>query len=261
MTSNSNEGAGSLRQAFLDAEASPEADTILFDEAVAGQTIQLTNTIVINSGTVTLNGGTITNGVTLSGSNAITIFRVESGAVLNLFQVNLTEGSDVSGPGALLVIGEANLTRCAIFGNQGSNAGGISNSGGVLNLTNCTVANNTSSAGAGGIQSGGTLELRHCTISGNSTSAEGGGVRVLDGTATIRQCVVAGNTAAVSGPDVYLSFGTLTWAGQKHRAGPPPFLRCAKRPRPSQCGSSPCRPGRLWRPDAFHAASAGIASD
>lgn len=213
VTQTSSSGPGSLFQAFLDAEGTPEADTILFDEAVDGQTIHLSQTIVINSGTVTLNGGTVSKGVTLSGSNSLTIFRVESGAVLNLFQVNLTEGRDVAGPGAVLVIGEANLTRCAVFNNEGSSAGGIFNSG-VLNLTNCTVANNRSSTGVGGISSISDLSLTHCTISGNSTSESGGGVNVGFGTAIIRQCIIAGNLASVSGADVRLSTGTLTWAGQ-----------------------------------------------
>jgi hypothetical protein len=149
----SNNGAGSLRQAFLDAESNSEADTILFDAAVEGQTIQMLGTIVVNTGTVTLNGGTISNGVTLSGNHQNTIFRVESGAMLNLFQVNLTEGSDVAGPGAMFVLGEANLTRCAVFNNQGSTAGAIANFGGILNLTNCTLTNNGSSSSGGGITS------------------------------------------------------------------------------------------------------------
>ncbi len=194
VSSTANDGPDTLRQAFLDAEDNgPGGDTILFAESLAGQTINLSETIIVTSGTVTVNGGTISAGVTLSGGNSVTIFRVEQGATLNLFDVNLTKGRHMSGPGAVLNLGTTTVSRCALYDNEGSDAGAI-HSLGNLQLTNCTLSGNSSNAGlAGAISSSATCSLTNCTITAN-TSTNGAAVMIQDATTTTTNCIIAGDS-------------------------------------------------------------------
>jgi len=215
VTSTANDGPGTLRDAFDDAEDNgPGGDTILFHNDLAGQTIALTQSITIANSVVTLNGGTISSGVTITGSNSVTIFRVEAGADLNVFQVNLSQGADVAGPGALSNQGAASLNRCNVSGHSGSFGGAI-NSTGTLSLTSCNLSGNNATQPGGAIYSTGTTTITHCTIAGNSSSTVGGGLAVGAGTTTISQTIVAGNSAP-TGADINVGSGgaALVRAGQ-----------------------------------------------
>jgi len=215
VTSTANSGAGTLRQAFADAEANgPGGDTILFHNDLAGQTIALTQSITIASGVVTVNGGTVSSGVTITGSNSVTIFRVEVGAELSVFQVNLSQGVDVAGSGALTNQGSTSLNRCNVSGHSGTFGGAI-NSTGTLSLTSCNLSGNNATQPGGAIYSTGTTTITHCTIAGNSASTVGGGLAVGAGTTTMSQTIVAGNSAP-TGADINVGSGgaSLVRAGQ-----------------------------------------------
>jgi hypothetical protein len=137
VTNANDSGPGSLRQAILDTNAVPTADSISFDPTLFAtpQTINLTSELLI-SDNLAING---------PGSNLLTV-RPAAGVASRIFEVNgpnvptatsalnvsmsrmtLTGGND-NGGGAVLA-GDDNLTfdGCVITGNtaQTSSGGGI----------------------------------------------------------------------------------------------------------------------------------------
>ncbi|HEY1381824.1 MAG TPA: hypothetical protein VGF55_33805, partial [Gemmataceae bacterium] len=131
---NTNDaGSGSLRQAILDANANPGADTIGFDPAAFGsaQTISLLTALPTISDSVSITG---------PGSGLLTVRRDPAAA--SAFAV-LT----FSGSGTLAAVSGLTVS--------GGTAGGIENVNGNLTLTDLTVRSNVSAAGGsgGGIQS------------------------------------------------------------------------------------------------------------
>ena len=109
---NANSGAGSLRQAILDASGNAGADTILFNASLAGQTITLTTdstyaslgitfgptALVITGDTLTIDGSAAP-GLSLSGNSARRVFAVATGATLALKNLTITAGKALGGAG------------------------------------------------------------------------------------------------------------------------------------------------------------------
>jgi|GEM_PF-2317216 len=204
ITTTANDGVGSLRQAFADAEAAAGADTIFFDETIAGQTITLTESISV-SGIVTLNGvstssgSVLSAGMTISGGGTTRLFDVAVGADFSVFNVTLTGGFSGGGAGAISNTGTVFLSACTLHGNSGGFGGAIySDVGATLILRNCTLTSNTASVSGGAIVSNGSLSLTHCTVVGNMAVSNGGGLFFNDQT-TVTQCILYGNTAGTGG--------------------------------------------------------------
>ena len=167
-------GAGSLRQAIVDANSNPGADTV--DFAVSG-TIMLGSTLPVISDDLTLvNDRGILDGtrqgVTISGNHAVRIMQINPGVKVALTALTIANGSGGSG-------------------------GGIDNAG-VLNVTESTFSDNASSGDGGAINNTGTLILSSCTFSGNSASGRGG---AINNTAILfaRACTISGNSAPLGG--------------------------------------------------------------
>ena len=191
VTTNSDNGPGSLRQAVLNADAS----VINFATNLSGQTITLTTGAIEISATVTIDASALAGGIQINGGGASSIFLVDNGATVLLNALVITNGYDNDDP------------------NYGG--GGILNLG-TLTLTNCTISGNTcldSYDGGGGIDSYGTLTLNQCTLTGNSQNNwVGGALDVEAGTATVNQCTISGNVAletAAGGAMGIDSTGTL----------------------------------------------------
>ncbi len=145
---------------------------------------------------------------------------------------DLTEGVDISGPGAdkLVVRRDTggnyrifNVTTTGLvslfgmtirdgsLGGIGARGGGISNSNGsaTLQVTNCAFLNNVAPFG-GGIYNAGTLILTNCTLSGNSTNlTDGGGVYNSGSSMTVTACAFNNNTAVSNGGGIYSSGGII----------------------------------------------------
>jgi hypothetical protein len=182
VTSTNDNGAGSLRQAILDANVNPDANTISFDGTVFNtpQTINLASPLPDITNSVIIQGpGANLLTVQRSGTApAFRIFTIGTGLNVALSGLTIANGRAAAGDGGGISSGSnLMLTGVAVVNNQASNGGGIrlSNAGGVF--TNCAISGNTAGLFGGGIfYSGGSgvLQIANSTISGNRLTSTGG---------------------------------------------------------------------------------------
>ncbi|NEO55449.1 MAG: DUF4347 domain-containing protein [Okeania sp. SIO3B5] len=191
-----SDGVISLREAIIEANSTPEDDTI---QLTAGATYNLTISgsdedaaatgdldIVAGGGEITvISEGEEQAVINAGGETGINdrVFHVLEGAALQLENVEVTDGF---------------VTR--------SNGGGIYNSG-TLTINNSTISGNSANdgggiyylgIGGGGIYNTGTLTISNSTISGNSAADYGGGIDNT-GTLTISNSTISSNSGYFSG--------------------------------------------------------------
>jgi hypothetical protein len=220
VTNTNDSGAGSLRQALLNANATAGADTITFVGSVF--TDATPDIITLTSGELTITDdvtivGTGASQLTISGNNASSVFEIAgAGTDVNIDGLKIANANDVI-YGSIFLDSNAtlNLTNSTVSGNQGA-VGGIFNKGN-LSLTNTTVFGNKGSSLGGGIFNTGTLSLTNSTVSGNTAYiyrlfyAYGGGI-FNTGSLKITGSTVSNNSAyaeglAYRGPNPYPSYG------------------------------------------------------
>jgi hypothetical protein len=179
-------GPGSLRQAVLDANAHPGADTIVFAPGLHG-TIKLTSGELSVTDSVTIQGPGA-NKVSVSGNDASRVFETAAGINVTINDLTITHGKALDQGGGILNDG-ANLTLTRDVLSQ-----------------NVVVESATDSGSGGGLRSlGGTLTITDCQIIGNQAlgaagasafgDALGGGIYVLASSATITGSTISGNLA------------------------------------------------------------------
>ena len=164
VANNNNAGEGSLRQAIADVCS---GGTITFDPSLAGGTIYLASSLLIDKG-LTIDGSSLASHIQISGdtnndgTGDVRVFSVSIGVTATLDSLIITKG---------LV--------------SGANGGGIYNSG-TLTVTNSMFSGNTADRG-GGIynNTGSTLHVTNSSILNNTTHNDGGGIYNLDGTFNI----------------------------------------------------------------------------
>src|SRR5262245_27120887 len=191
-------GTGSLREAIDAANATPEADAIVFHPKLSG-TIRLAGQLNVTGPlTITGSGAGV---ITLSGENSSRVFLVDNGSV-NVMSVTIS--------GLTLTGGRA----------TGSNQGGaVEVTNEDLTLRGVVITGNTARDGGGVyVNPTGRLTLEDCIISGNSatgTSGYGGGVYLAgDSVAVIRNSAISGNSAAFGGGGIDVDpGGSLTVEG------------------------------------------------
>lgn len=210
VTSAADSGAGSLRQAILDANAAPGADTILFDAALSSGTITLGGTALSITDSVEIQGPGA-NLLTISGNNASRVFENSASSVISGLRITGGTESGVYNTGSLTLDG------VTIRGNSSSDfGGGIHNSAGTLVVTNSTISENEAANIGGGIGiAGGSVTITGSIISGNVTTLSGGGIAMINSssaTATITNSTISGNFA-FSGGGISLDQGTLSLIG------------------------------------------------
>ena len=203
VTSANDSGAGTLRQAILD--ASP-GDTINFAPGII--TINLTSGELLINKDVTING---------PGANVLTVRNAQgesrifdiASVTVAISGLTITNGSvSVSpGGGGILNSGTLTISNCTISGNSTLHRDGSSGYGGgiyndaSLTISNCTISGNTApfdnfydtQGYGGGIYNTGLLTITNSTVSGNSASDHGGGI-FNSYTLTINNCTISGNT-------------------------------------------------------------------
>lgn len=195
VTTSADSGAGSLRQAILNANFAGGSNIIEVETSV--KEIVLTSTINIESNNLTLNG----NGVTVKGAGLTRLFGVSSGAVL-FDKVTFTNGYSLSDSGGAVAIdssaGKADFVNCTFFDNRAGKNGGAIN-----------------------VYGGGSFETTfvNCTLTGNTAGDNGGGVSISGGTVRFTASIVAGNKATFN-DDVHTeSNGVVTNTGQFNVVG------------------------------------------
>lgn len=203
VTNLNDSGAGSLRQAILD--ASPG---YTIDFAVTG-TITLTGEYLYIDKNLTITGPGA-NQLTISGTNNWSVFNIQNGTVI-ISGLTITNGEESHG-GGIYNAGNLTLIACTVSGNTADYGGGIYNySTGTTILTNCTVSNNTANIGGGGIFNySGTLTLTNCTVSDNTANGAsggindaGGGIYNSAGILALTNCTVNGNTTGYNGGGIF----------------------------------------------------------
>ena len=232
-----NLGACTLRDALNAANThSPFAATITFsipitDAGCVGLacTITLTSLLPAISGTLSIDGSG--QPITVSGANAYTVLRVNSGAHVSLNALTMANGnSSFSDGGGLRNSGVLTVTNSTFYNKTSPDGGGLRNSGtlslinstfysntaadvgggllnyGTLSLINSTFYSNTAGSG-GGLSNGGTLTITNSTFYTNTAAISGGGLQ-NDGTLTVTNSTFYSNTATSSGNGIHNTIGT-----------------------------------------------------
>ena len=225
-TTNINDaGAGSLRQAIINANGLPGADDIRFDPTVfngAQAAITLATTLDINTfaGGLTISGAFGASNVTVSGNNAVRVFNITGIGNTTFDSLRIVNGNAIGDGGGINNTGNGLVTliNSTVSGNTATlNGGGIFGNGSVT-LTNSTVSGNTSNnafGSGGGIFGNGSVTLTNSTVSGNTLIGFvtfGGGI-LSNGVVTLTNSTVSGNTAgniSGAGAGIYSNGSSLT---------------------------------------------------
>jgi predicted outer membrane repeat protein len=196
VTNTNDSGAGSLRQAILDANAAADEDEITFESSLSGQTVALASQLP----TVTDTAGLTVDGesadITVSGNHAVRVFFVASGGKLTLSNLTVANGAGLEG-GGIYNSGTLTVSNSTLSGNSGSSGGGIFNdTAGTLKVSNSTFSGNSTNFGGGGgiftFSASGTVS--NTTFSGNSAANSGGGILNIV-SATLKNTIVANSTS------------------------------------------------------------------
>jgi hypothetical protein len=198
VTSIANSGAGSLRQAILDA---CPGSTITFNTAgvfATPQTITLATELVIDKN-LTIDGPDAAgNHVTVSGGGVTRVLRIEPLITATIRELTISNGQNTINGAGIYNFGTLTITNSTISGNTAANSG---NGGGIysdtaatLTVTNSTISGNIATGSGGGIFSLGLLSLTNSTLSGNKANSGGGGLLTSSGVATLTNLTITNNT-------------------------------------------------------------------
>ena len=200
VTNLNNAGAGSLRQAIVDAnQSTADQQTITFN--VSG-TIALATSLPAITGPTNIDASG--RNIIVSGGNqsGVRPFEIASGASVMMRGFTVTGGNN-NGGGGVFSLGSLTLDGMAIVRNTVSGGGGGVTGGGSTAISNSTISGNSAVGSGGGIFVTGVATLANTTVSGNTSSGAGGGLArsvPLGGAFLLQQSLVAGNTAPAS-PD------------------------------------------------------------
>jgi CSLREA domain-containing protein len=201
-------GQCSLREAIVEANANPGADTIA--TSVTG-TINLTSALPDITEDVTINGpGASLLTVRRDTGGDYRIFKVTTGGTVTFFGLTVSNGNATGTPGGGGILnasgGTVNVTNSRLSGNSAGTGGGggIYNSG-TLNVTNSTLSGNSAGTGEGGgiANAGGTVNVTNSTLSGNFISVGGAGAGITNGanggTLNVTNSTLSGNLTDSNG--------------------------------------------------------------
>jgi hypothetical protein len=243
VTSTLDDGsAGTLRAAIAQANTDATngiSDIINFDSSLSGATIVLAQGQLelsgAGGGTITIDGSSLSNQLTISGNNASRVFLVDAKVQSEFDNLTITSGT-VSGDsgGGIANNGTLTVTGCSFSSNSAYIGAGIDNTGkltigsstfnqntagyygaGIANEVGATLtisqgifSNNSARDGAG-INSNGDLTVRDSTLTGNAVTDFGGGFSG-GGSASFDNTTFYGNSAGILGGGINEGDGTLT---------------------------------------------------
>jgi hypothetical protein len=191
VTTTADSGAGSLRQAFTDANTAG-GGTICIDTALVTSPITITSGVLdyTGAGALTIFG----NGAVVQGNDtSMMIYASNTGEVLEIHDLTVTGGNASSGAGVRSGNGSVLLVDSTVTGNTASSFGaGVS--GPTVTVVGSTIANNTVTDGDGAGINAGNATVINSTITGNSASTVGGGIEAGI-SVTLIYATVVGNRA------------------------------------------------------------------
>jgi len=213
VANNADNGAGSLRQAIIDANNDVTMpNTVVFDNTVTSAITLTTGHIAVEN-TMTIQGPGA-DALTVSGNNNSRIFYVHAPtatAAVTISGLTLSNGKAGNGGAVLSINSDLLLSNCVIsnstagFGGGGVDAYAIGGAVDIV-LSGVTLQNNSVSSGpgAGGAELrpgvSGTAIVENSIITGNvSASGGAGGLYFLYGSASVVATRVSGNTGSNSG--------------------------------------------------------------
>jgi predicted outer membrane repeat protein len=196
VTTTTDGGPGSLRQAIIDANASPGADTINVPAGVYILTIAGANENAAATGDLD-----ISEDVTIIGAGSASTI-IDGGGLDRVFDVRFgVTNATMSG---------LTIRNGLINGATGNFGGGINAAGGTtVTLTDVVVTGNFAFVGAG-IASNGTVILNASAVTNNvnnSASNSGGGITAATLIAT--NSTISGNSAPGQGGGIFVNSLTL----------------------------------------------------
>ena len=224
---NLDAGAGSLRDALTQANATVVADTINFDATFFStpRTISLLTALPNVTQDVSITGPGATLLTVQRDPSAATTFRdflVSIGGKVGNFTLSgMTVTGGIAGAtgigGGVFSDENTVIDNCVITGNSSGQGGGVGTSVyGSLTIRNSTISNNTSSGSGGGVsvEQFSTLRISNSSVTGNNAAAAGGGIWLqANNTLLLENSTVSGNTGnGVGGGGIY----TL---GQPYQSG------------------------------------------
>ncbi|HUA36326.1 MAG TPA: choice-of-anchor Q domain-containing protein [Candidatus Binataceae bacterium] len=184
VTNDFDSGAGSLREAIILADISPDpVSSITFAAALAGKTIILDSPLPAVGTTLSITGPTTSSsGITIDANHLHQIGLVTETASLTVTYVTLANGvvdHDFEG-GAIENDGELTVIKSTFRNNRGGFGGAIGNIGGELTLVESTFTDNVARQG-GDVFGSGTIDVTNCTFSGSSADGTGGSFLIAGG--------------------------------------------------------------------------------
>lgn len=193
VTNLNNSGAGSLRQAILNANAHAGSDLITFN--LSG-TITLASSLPNIIDHLKIDGGG--KNIIISGNDLHAVMYIASGITLTLNRLTIVHGNaDTSGGAIFNYMGTLIVTNSIFNNNHATNYGGaIYVTGGSLNVTNTKFGSNSANAGGAIKTYDSTAAISNSTFSNNSADNGGAGIfNDVNSTLTVSNSTFSGNDA------------------------------------------------------------------
>lgn len=204
VTNLADSGAGSLRAAIDETNASPASDRILFQSGLTG-TVALAGDLPVLEGPVEIIGPGMDQ-MKIDGGAENYNSLLETQSDLKVSGITLANGwTDGKGGAILATLSDVVVENSRLEGNRaGSAGGGISVAAGSLTLRGSEVTGNFSAGDGAGVyvyyQS--AADISDSTLSGNKSATGAGGASLGPssyGNSKIKDSVFEGNTGALGG--------------------------------------------------------------
>jgi hypothetical protein len=194
-----NNGDGSLRQIVKD--VTPGA-VILFDSALADQTIPLLTGQILLDKDVTIDASSLglsdsDRRIRIDGGGG-RIFEVAEGVTVVLKNLALFNGQALQGGCVFNHSGNLTVNHCVFFQSSATNLGGAIYNFGPATVENSTFFSNSADLG-GAICTSGSLSVNQSTFFSNIADAYGGGIAIMSGNAAFQHVTVSRNEAQEGG--------------------------------------------------------------
>jgi hypothetical protein len=188
----SDSGAGSLRQAILDANGNPGADLIRFAPAARDGTIALTSGQLSITDELTIDGPGAGR-LAVSGNDASRVFQIGSGVAASIDDLTITHGRAIGQGGGILNAGALTLSHAILSDNE------------VVGLPSASVVVD---AFGGGIFNSGALTVRHSSFVHNQALGGDGAAGSTTGSSGLGGAITSNGTASAPATAT-VSYGTF----------------------------------------------------